>query len=175
MKKVLFGIIMLLFCFAAEKVTAQYVTAIGARFGASSGLTVLQYFSPKSRGAANFQIATKYKGLLVVGMYEVHSKNHNIKIELANVGFFAGIGGHVGSYKSVNYGMGSYKNKRVTAFGADVTAGIEWKIPGAPLLLSADIRPYYEYVKDADNSTLYPSAISPFEIDYGLSLRYVFR
>lgn len=175
MKRISLCFVMALLIIGTEKTSAQYTTAIGARVGASNGLTVLQYFSPKSRGAADFHIATRYSGIVITGLYEIHSKNHNENIELANVGFFAGIGGHLGSYKSVDYGMGSYKNKRVFGFGADVTAGIEWKIPGVPLLLGADVRPYYEYVKDADNSTLYPSAPSPFDFDYGLSLRYVFR
>jgi hypothetical protein len=175
MKKIALCIILAFMLLGSEMVSAQYLTAVGARFGLSSGLTVIQYFSPKSRGAADFHLATKYKGVLFTGLYEIHSKNHNEKIELANVGFFVGFGGHVGSYKSGNYGMGSYKNKHVFALGADVVAGVEWKIPSVPLLLSADIRPYYEYVKDANLELYKNEAPSPFDIDLGLSLRFVFR
>ena len=170
MKRIILCFVLTFMLIGTEMVSAQYLTAAGARAGASNGLTVIQYFSPKSRGAADFHLATKYHGILFTGLYEIHSKNHNENIELANVGFFLGFGGHVGSYKGVDYYMA--QKKRVWPIGADVTAGVEWKIPGVPLLLSADIRPFYEYVKDADKIDGTPS---PFDLDYGLSLRFVFR
>ncbi len=165
MKKALLALMIVAFCFTVEQISAQYLTAIGVRAGSSTGLTAIQYFSPKSRGAADFHVATKYHGILITGLYELHSKNHNENIELANVGFFIGIGGHFGSFKGKDYGMGN--KKTVVALGVDATAGVEWKIPGAPLLLSLDLRPYYEWVKDVSKPLDF--------LDYGISLRYVFR
>lgn len=164
MKKITLCFVAVFMFLGIKMALAQYTTAIGARVGSSNGLNVLQYFNPTSRGAANFNLASKYQGVLFTGLYEVHSKNHNLNIELANVGFFWGIGGHLGSFKGQDYGV---SKKSVFAVGVDATAGVEWKIPGAPLLLSADLRPYYEWVKDVDEPLDF--------LDYGLSLRYVFR
>jgi hypothetical protein len=76
------------------------------------------------------------------GLYEVHSKNHNINIELADFGFFWGAGGHIGFYKGVNYNQ-SDKNK-IQALGIDAIAGVEWKLPHVPILLSVDVKPFID-------------------------------
>jgi hypothetical protein len=140
---------------------AQFSTGIGPRLGISMGFTCLQNFNPGRRGAADFIIAHN-KGWMYTGLYEVHSKNHNIHIELADVGFFAGIGGHVGFYKGIDYNQ-SKKNK-VTAIGLDGIIGVEWKLPHVPLLLSADFKPFIE--KDYKNQ--------PSFIDAAVALKFLF-
>ena len=82
----------LLFSVIALNVSAQYETAIGVRFGEpGKGLTILRYLDPQSRGAVNFLVTSQYKGFCITGLYEVHSKNHNINIEIANVGGYLGL------------------------------------------------------------------------------------
>ena len=89
----------LLFCIClafASASHAQYITGIGATLGMNGqGGTIIQYFAPGSRGAADLLFTSQYKGFVFTGLYEIHSKNHNERIELANVGFFGGLGGHV--------------------------------------------------------------------------------
>ncbi|MFA4851420.1 MAG: hypothetical protein WC868_07775 [Bacteroidales bacterium] len=148
--------------FFSHVANAQFSTGIGPRIGISLGFTVLQNFNPKARGAADFIIVNQYKGWVFTGLYEVHSKSHNIHIELANFGFFWGAGGHVGLYKGINYNQ-SDKNK-VQTVGVDVIAGVEWKLPHVPLLLSLDVKPYVD-INYRDQ---------PDFIDAAIALKYLF-
>lgn len=132
-------------------IQAQYLTGIGASLGMyGRGGTIIQYFTPGSRGAADLLIASQYKGFVFTGLYEVHSKNHNERIELANVGFFAGLGGHVGSVTATQYNNVNTTKKKILVAGVDAIAGVEWKIPKMPLLLSLNVKPYLDlnYIKN---------------------------
>lgn len=130
------------FIHLAEDTNAQYITGIGPRLGFSKGVAVIQYFFPRDRGAADFIIANRFGGWGFTALYEVHSKNHGKTIEVANVGFFWGAGGHVGIFKGTQYKQ-SDKN-RVFEIGLDVIAGVEWKLPHVPLLLSLDVKPFID-------------------------------
>jgi hypothetical protein len=139
---------------------SQYLTGIGARLGTSNGLTVIRYFAPRARGAGDLIIAHEFNGWCGTLLYEEHFSNHNINIELANVGFFLGAGGHAGIFP-----VGGNENKQGKNFagGVDFIAGAEWKLPHVPLLLSVDIKPYYDInVTQRDI------------LDYCISLRYLF-
>jgi hypothetical protein len=143
-------LLLCLFTVTTISVNAQYLTAIGATLGFyGRGGTVLQYFAPGSQGAADFLITSQYKGFVVTGLYELHSKNHNERIELANVGFFGGIGAHGGSVLKTQYG--NKKNptvpsskERIFVAGFDAIIGAEWKLPHVPLLLSVNLKPYID-------------------------------
>jgi hypothetical protein len=155
----------------AFKASAQYNTGIGIRFGdPGRGLTLIQYFDPKGRGVADFIVSSQYGGFCFTGLYEVHSKNHNINIEVANVGGYLGIGAHVGSYKENKYYDTKSdfipRDKRMIAAGIDGIAGVEWKLPHLPLLLSADIKPFYDLTGIGKKQLNY--------VDYALSLKYLF-
>ncbi|NTW31760.1 MAG: hypothetical protein HGB12_03910 [Bacteroidetes bacterium] len=155
-------VIILISAFNISK--AQYHTGIGIRMGTSKSISMTQYFDPISRFHFSLGTRNMQGGIVFTTLYEIHSKNHNINIELANVGFFFGIGGHIGRIPGPKYGLS--KLKYVTPIGLDCDAGVEWKFPKFPLLLTLDIRPYYEYVK---------GKAQPDFLDYALSLKYVFR
>jgi hypothetical protein len=142
------------------KLQAQYLTGIGARFGTSFGVTAIRYFAPRARGAGDLIIAHEFSGWCGTLLYEVHFSNHNINIELANVGFFLGAGVHAGAFP-----VSGNENKQGKNFaaGVDFIAGVEWKLPHVPLLLSADIKPYYDVNVTARDF-----------LDYCVSLRYLF-
>ena len=162
-----FYIVALIFlAFGAE---AQYTTGIGIRFGnPGRGLSVIQYFSPKSRGAANFLFVNQFKGYCLTGLYEIHAKNHNEHIELANVGFYGGVGGHAGRYQEKAYFTNTALTNEEYFFvgGFDLVAGVEWKLPHVPLLLSADIKPFLDFSISKDQ---------PLYLDYAATLRYLFN
>lgn len=137
--------------FTTLSVNAQYLTGIGASLGMyGRGLTVIQYFAPGSRGAADFLLTSQYKGVVFTGLYEIHSKNHNERIEVANVGFFLGVGGHVGSITATQYNNVNTTKKKILVAGVDAIAGAEWKLPHVPLLLSVNVKPYLDlnYLKE---------------------------
>jgi len=151
---------------SAYSVSAQYSTGLGIRFGdPSRGLTVIQYFDPKSRGAADFIFSSQYKGLCFTGLYEVHSKNHNENIELAKVGFYLGVGAHGGAYHENAYYKNPTSDKKIIAAGFDAIAGIEWKLPNIPVLLSADLKPFFDLTSSGRQLNY---------LDYAVSLRYLF-
>ena len=162
----LFCIAVILFC--SGEVKSQYNTGIGPRFGVvSRGFSVIQYFAPRTRGAANIIVSSQYGGFSSTALYEVHSKNHNINIELANVGFYVGVGAHYGYYKATKVYTKYTGNKTsVNAIGFDAIAGIEWKLPHLPLLLSADLKPFI----DVNNIKYKQKEYA----DFALSLRLLF-
>ena len=171
--KLVFSFILVLCFYSAD---AQYLTGLGARVGTSMSLDIIQYYNPGSRGAMHLAIGTRnvQRGIVIAAIYEVHSKNHNINIELANVGFFMGLGCHGGFFKGKNIGGGMSAENNVTALGVDGDAGVEWKIPGVPLLLSADLKLYYEFLRGVTfGKTMSTSPLDNF--DYALTLRYVFN
>jgi hypothetical protein len=149
------------------KAGAQYNTGVGVRFGdPGRGITLIQYLNPRSRGAIDFLLVSQYKGFCFTGLYEVHSKNHNINIEVANVGAYLGIGAHAGRYLGRLFYDDFKTDDKVFAAGFDVIAGIEWKLPHYPLLLSADIKPFYDLTGAGKKQLTY--------LDYALSLKWLF-
>lgn len=170
MKKIgKYFLLLCLFVAASLTLNAQYSTGIGATFGLyGRGATVLQYFDPGSRGAADFLITSQYKGFVVTGLYEVHNKNHNERIELANVGFFFGLGGHGGVVRRLQYKTDpptDLDKEKIFVIGFDAIVGVEWKIPHVPLLLSVNAKPYLDvnYIK-----------IQPDWFDASVTLRLLF-
>jgi hypothetical protein len=158
------------FAFTAS---AQYMTGIGLRYsGVAIGLSGIRYLNPQSRGAADFLITSQYKGFCFTGLYEIHSKNHNLKVEVANVGLYLGLGAHVGSYKENNYIRQSkdtsyvVTQNRIVAAGLDAIFGVEWKLPNIPLLLSGDVKPFYDLTRMSKKQLNY--------FDYAVSLRWLF-
>jgi hypothetical protein len=146
---------------------AQYLTGIGARLGTSNGVTVIRYFADRTRSAGDLIVANEFKGWCGTLLYELHFNNHSENIEVANVGFFLGVGGHAGVFKDRIYldllkGTNKANKTSVFAAGVDAIAGVEWKLPHVPLLLSVDIKPFYDI------------NVSHFAIDVCGSLRYLF-
>lgn len=154
MKKTMtFVLLLSIFCASAFTVKAQYLTGIGATLGLyGRGATIIQYFAPKERGAADFLITSQFRGFMFTGLYEIHNPNHSERIEVANMGFFAGIGGHAGVAKTIEYtkkGEAPSAKEKIFVAGVDVIAGVEWKLPHMPLLLSVNVKPFLDlnYIK----------------------------
>lgn len=171
MKKILtFVLLFSIFCASAFTVKAQYLTGVGPSLGLySRGITVIQYFAPKDRGAADFILASQSEGIVFTGLYEIHNPNHSERIELANVGFFAGLGGHAGFVNPETYGRPrASKNQLIFVGGVDLIAGAEWKLPHLPLLLSANIKPFLDLNLLKDQLDEYDY------IDAAITLRYLF-
>lgn len=167
MKKTLtFVLLFCIFCASDITVKAQYLTGIGATLGLyGRGATIIQYFAPKQRGAADFLITSQFKGFMFTGLYEIHSANHNERIEVANVGFFLGAGGHAGAVDRLQYNNVNSTKKKIFVVGVDVIAGVEWKLPHMPLLLSVNAKPFLDlnYIKQ-----------QPDWFDAAITLRFLF-
>jgi hypothetical protein len=92
------------------------------------------------------------KGFRATGLYEVHAD----LLDVEGLKWYYGAGAHVGFYNDKYY-SGS------TLIGIDGVLGLDYKIKGAPLNLSADWQPSFEFGNG-----------SGFEGWGGLSIRFAF-
>ncbi|GGE17477.1 hypothetical protein GCM10011516_13990 [Sphingobacterium cellulitidis] len=148
--------------FAHAQLPSQH--AIGARFGSATGLTYRYTMNPNKalEGILSIQSNSEYSRFRLVGLYENHLPLYN------DFSWFWGFGGSVGSYSGK-----AYTNKEGQRFdkysemalSIDGIVGVEYKIPQAPLALSLDIKPYFDFLQE-----------SGFRIwdGVGFSIRYTF-
>jgi hypothetical protein len=158
----------------------KYHTGIGVRSGKfNSGITFKHFYDADNRQGV--QLDAYYTdipqgGYTVKGLYIL--QNH-IKMPILQIplDFIYGGGLHVGYfpyhpdvidpgyYKKVNGKKVPY-GKSVPVAGIDGSVQIEYKIPAKrfPFTLTIDANPYYEFLNRG-----------PEWLDFGLSIRYVFR
>jgi hypothetical protein len=134
-KKLLFGL-MLLFLGVTTESFAQYNTGIGLRAGSGNGLTVKHFLN---EGAAIEGILhTRWRGLVITGLYEVH---RDIR-EVRGLQWFYGGGAHLGTWNANNrntpWGDNSASS---TIVGLDGIIGLDYKFINAPINLSLDWKP----------------------------------
>lgn len=155
---------------AAAQLTSQH--AIGGRFGSATGFTYRYTLAPDRaiEGILNFQSNSKSRRLRLVGLYEFH------KPITGDFSWFYGFGGSIGSYRkkafkttesnpdgSITIRENSFNSELVLSI--DGIIGVEYKIPNTPLAVSADIKPYFDFLQE--------STIKLFD-PFGLSIRYTF-
>ena len=158
MKKsiVLFFAVLLTATFAvkAQSSTANssfYTTAIGVKFY-PTGVTLKHFVSAKNalEGIGYFY---NY-GARITGLYEIHGEINNA----GGLRYYYGPGAHVGFYNN-KYGGN-------TSFGVDGVLGLDYKIKSAPINLSLDWQPSFEFGNNYNNG---------FSGSWGgLAIRYTF-
>lgn len=131
----------------------EYKTALGVKFGWFEGgaITIKHFVSDNTalEGLASFW----NKGFRFTGLYEFYWNIPNAD----GLKVYAGPGVHIGAYNS-KYG-GS------TLLGIDGVLGLDYKIRNAPINLSLDFQPSFEFGND------YNDSFSPWG---GLGIRYTF-
>ncbi len=134
---------------AQRNVTSQeYTTALGVKF--YPGAITLKHFV-SDKAALDFLGYFWKRGTRITGLYELHFPIPNATA----LKWYVGPGAHVGFYNS-KWGGG-------TAIGVDGVLGLDYKVRNAPLNLSLDWQPSFEF-GDHDG----------FDSWGGLSIRYVF-
>jgi len=156
MKKIF---LLLIFIFLLNTGYSQYAKAIGFRAGVSSGLVFKSFIGP--RDALDGWI-TFNDGYLISAQYLNHTKNHNIKIEIANLAFFIGAGLYAKFITTPEYG-GEKRNK----FGISGTIGVEYKIPYIPFIINVDLKPNFPILNHEEID-------KDFDLDMGIAIRYIF-
>ncbi len=128
----------------------DYKTAIGVKFY-PTGITLKHFISQRTalEGIAYFW----NKGTRITGLYEIH---HDIE-GVNGLRWYIGPGAHVGFYNDKKYYGGA------TYVGVDGVLGLDYKLKGAPLNLSLDWQPSFEFGDGAGFSGSWG----------GLSIRYV--
>lgn len=138
-----------LFAFATM-VMAQdnYKTGIGLRAGETSGLTIKRFMG-NSAALEGIIGAWRY-GISATVLYEKYNPAFNV----SGLNWYYGAGGHVAFrnryydryyyYHRHNYYVVDYYDGGGLGLGVDGVVGLEYKIKGAPIALSLDLKPFIE-------------------------------
>jgi hypothetical protein len=135
----------------------EYKTGVGLRGGFSNGLTIKHFLG--ERNAIEGIIATRWKGVDITGLYELHNR----AFEVEHLNWYYGFGAHVGFYDGSNTTWGTYGTS-YTIVGIDGILGIEYSFSEAPINIGLDWKPAINVIGD-----------NHFWGDGGaLSIRYIF-
>ena len=158
MKRIGLTILLAVCCFFVGN-AQDYNTGIGLRAGFSNGLTIKHFIS--STSALEGIISSRWRGIELTGLYEIHGR----AFQTERLNWYAGFGAHVGFWD------GRYTNKywgndgeRYTVIGVDGILGLEYNFVEIPFNLSIDWKPAFNFF-----------GYSGFWADGGaLSIRYIF-
>lgn len=123
----------------SQDLKAQYNTGIGARLGPYLGLTIKHNFDQNS--ALEAIVEARYRGMFITGLYEYH-----IPLEAVDgLRLYVGGGAHIG-YWSRAVGNTIYGSVERGAFvGIDGILGLEYTFDSAPINISLDYKPAYNF------------------------------
>jgi len=156
MKKIGFTILLTLFAFLYSN-AQDYHTGIGFRGGFTNGLTIKHFVSSKT--ALEGIIGSRWRGLELTGLYEIHGRA--FKAERLN--WYIGFGGHVGFWDG-KYTKWGERDQQYTVVGIDGILGLEYNFAEVPFNISVDWKPAYNFY-----------GYTEFWVDGGaFSIRYIF-
>ncbi len=137
----------------------DYNTGIGLRGGFANGLTIKHFVS--SRAALEGIIASRWKGIELTGLYEVHGRAFSTD----RMKWYIGFGGHVGFWNGDN--TNKYWGEPGTSYtviGLDGILGLEYNFIEVPINIGIDWKPTFNFY-----------GYSGFWGDGGaISIRYIF-
>lgn len=139
MKKFIYSLILFAFLAIGNETLAQgYNTGIGLRAGVGNGLTVKHFLNEKA--ALEGILHTRWRGLLLTGLYEVHNDIREVK----GLRWFYGGGAHIGTWNA-NRGNQPWgdQSRSYTVIGLDGILGLDYKFQDAPINLSLDYKPAF--------------------------------
>lgn len=166
MKKQLLAVGIILFL-GAGAATAQsnvssqsYETALGVKF--YPGAVTLKHFIKPDAALEGIGYFWN-RGVRVTGLYEFHGPITGAP----GLKWYIGPGAHVGFYNNKSYYGGYYRDKYRdggTTVGVDGVLGLDYKFKGAPINMSIDWQPSFEF-----------GEYSGFNGNWGgMAIRYVF-
>lgn len=166
--------------------SAGYNTGVGLRGGGwSSGLTIKHFLSGKNGVAIEALITTEYRARGFRGT--ILGEKHMQVADVKGLNFYYGAGFHAGSYQGRYYFADEryyYKGRKgdpylirtkntlyyaddetaYLAIGADLIAGLEYKLPDLPFVIGIDYKPFFEVF----------NGYTGFYNDAAVSLRFTF-
>jgi hypothetical protein len=155
MRKVVLAAAIILLTVAAQAQSksansSSYTTALGVKVWDGGGISFKHFFSANKAGEL---IGYFWRnGARFTGLYEIHGDFNGAD----GLKWYIGPGAHVGVYGS-QYGDGAF-------VGIDGVLGLDYKFNGAPINVSIDWQPSFEF---GDNRGFYGSW-------GGLGIRYTF-
>ncbi len=145
MRKGIFLIVVVLLI-TATSVSAQkgnsfnasdsYTTALGVKF--YPGAITVKHFIRDNVALEGLGYFWD-RGARITGLYEIHGNINDV----AGLKWYIGPGAHLGFYNT-KYGGGS-------SIGVDGVLGLDYKISGAPIVLSLDWQPSFEFGNNYGN------------------------
>lgn len=157
MKKLILTLILALFILIS--VDAQdYNTGIGFRGGLTNGLTIKHFLG--ETGAIEGLFASRWRGLEITGLYEIH----NQAFEVERLNWYYGFGGHIGFWNGDYTSGWGDSGVSYTVVGIDGILGIEYNFREVPINLGLDWKPSFNIL-----------GYTGFWADGGaLSIRFIF-
>ncbi len=135
MKKV-FATVVISLCFALVSVAQDYNTGIGVRGGPASGLTVKHFIS--DRAALEGILSTRWRGIQVTGLYEIHAP----AFDAERLKWYYGVGAHVGFYEGRHARWGD-RDRDYIVLGLAGILGLEYSFTEIPFNVSLDWKPVF--------------------------------
>lgn len=143
-KFIVFAIAFMAILFTSEVNAQSYATGIGLRSGVSNGLTVKHFIQEDV--ALEGILHTRWNGLVITGLYEVHK---NIS-EVRGLRWFYGGGAHIGSWNgNRNPSWADSNFNGATVIGLDGIIGLDYIFTDAPINLSLDYKPAFNLTNNA--------------------------
>lgn len=138
--------------------SSSYRTALGVKVWDGGGITLKHFFNSQNAGEL---IAYFWRhGFRITGLFEIHG---NIS-GAPGLKWYIGPGMHIGYYNNGYWHRGYYYGDNRTLIGIDGVLGLDYKFKGAPINLSLDWQPAFEF---GDYAGFYGSW-------GGLGIRYTF-
>lgn len=133
-KQIVLNVFILLFIIStasAQSKGQDYTTALGVKFLDGAGITLKHFIKDNTalEGIGFFW----NRGTRITGLYELHYDINGAP----GLKWYIGPGAHLGFYNT-KYGNGSFA-------GIDGVLGLDYKINNAPLNLSLDWQPSFEF------------------------------
>jgi hypothetical protein len=156
-KKILVAFTILIFT-SSTAYAQYYKTGIGAKLGASNGISVKHFVSETN--AIEGILNSRWRGFNLTGLYQIHNPAFNT----AGFTWYYGGGAHIGIWNGNDRNPWFDEDDRsYTVIGVDGVLGLEYKFNNAPFTLSMDWKP-------AVNLIGYTGA---WLSEGGLAIRYV--
>ena len=111
---ILLGALFFSFSYAQD-----YNTGIGLRGGFTNGLTIKHFVGSKS--AFEGIIASRWRGLELTGLYEIHNR----AFDTERLNWYYGFGAHIGFWNGNHIGWGE-RGESYTVIGVDAILGLEY-------------------------------------------------
>ncbi len=154
MKKIFIATLFVFFAFS--QIQAQdYNSAIGLRGGLFSGVTLKHFINHSD--AVEGLLVTRWEGVEITGLYEVHDMAFNVP----GLNWYYGGGAHIGFYDENNV---DNRYDSASVLGVDGILGIEYNFMDIPLNIGLDWKPSLNLL----------GGNSPWGDGGALSIRYVF-
>ncbi|MGB5988920.1 MAG: hypothetical protein WBG43_04180 [Marinifilaceae bacterium] len=133
MRKILMTLVIFLSMLSFGK-AQDYNTGIGFRGGLPGGLTI-KHFVTRSHAVEGI-ISSRWCGLNITGLYEIHNDFEDV----IGLSWYYGFGAHIGFWNGDKVDWGK-PNRSYTVIGLDGVIGLEYVLAEAPISIGLDWKP----------------------------------